>query len=443
LTADNKTGREPSGGSGTASISVFFPCYNEQANIERIVGQAVEVLEGVKCDFEVIVVNDGSTDETGPIADRLAASDPRIKPVHHCVNLGYGAALQSGFRAASKDLVFYTDGDGQFDIAQLPPLVPLMDECDIVSCYRLRRRDSAVRKANAWLWTKLVSLVFDLKIRDIDCAFKLFKREVFEGMDLTCGGAMIDTEILARAQRRGFRIIQRPVDHYPRLAGRQTGAKMKVILVIGKVFNPVWWLMGFEQFSLAIYDQPGLVGRLFERVGTIQYRVLERALEHRCVGAHWHADDVAFNTSLMVSPAALRQYAFPWFRRMVDLCHDREALAIFHSDGRLDQILEEIIEMGFDGLNPIQPGANDIGQVRQQVGGRISLLGNIDLDYTLTQGTPAEVDEEVRVRIRDLAPGGGYCLSSANSIPDYVPFENYMAMRDAWLKYGRYPIQLD
>jgi uroporphyrinogen decarboxylase len=220
-------------------------------------------------------------------------------------------------------------------------------------------------------------------------------------------------------------------------------SNMKVILVIGKVFNPVWWLMGFEQFGLAVYDNPALVERMFERVGTIQCRVLERALEHRCVGAHWHADDVAFNTSLMVSPETLRRYAFPWYRRMVDLCHQGGALAICHSDGNLDPIVEDLIDIGFDGLNPIQPEAMDIVGLKKQVGGRLGLLGNIDLSYTLTRGTPQEVEAEVKKRIRDLAPGGGYCLGSANSIPDYVPFENYLAMRDAWLKYGRYPIQLD
>jgi len=226
-------------------------------------------------------------------------------------------------------------------------------------------------------------------------------------------------------------------------ADRILPPNMKVICAIGKVFNPVWWLMGFETFCLSLVDNPALVERMFERVGSIQVRALERALEHRCVGAYWHADDVAFITSLMVSPRVLRQYAFPWFRRMVELTHDRGLITIYHSDGKLDAILEDIIDIGFDGLNPVEPAAMDIVEVKRKAEGRLGLLGNIDLAYTLTRGTPQEVDEEVRIRIRDCAPGGGYCLGSANSIPDYVPFDNYMAMRDAWLKYGRYPIQLD
>jgi uroporphyrinogen decarboxylase len=215
---------------------------------------------------------------------------------------------------------------------------------------------------------------------------------------------------------------------------------MKVVVQIGKIFNPVWWLMGFETFSMALYDNPDLIRRMFDRVGAIQLRALERALDYPCVGAYLHADDVAFNTSLMVSPEVLRRYAFPWFRRLVDLAHQAGVLAIYHSDGKLDAVLEDIIGLGFDGLHPIDPMGMDIAATKRRVAGRVGLLGNIDLRYTLTQGTPAEVEAEVRQRIWDLAPGGGYCLSSANSIPDYVPLENYLAMRRAWLRHGRYPI---
>ena len=212
------------------SISVFFPCYNEQDNVARTVEKALAVLKKLDADFEVIIVDDGSGDDTGRIADELAAADSNIKVVHHPVNLGYGAALQSGFKAAAKQLVFYTDGDGQFDIAEMPPLLPLIDRYDIVSCYRLDRRDRLLRKINGWCWTKLVCLLFGLTIRDIDCAFKLYKTKIFDDMELASTGALIDAEILARAVRKGYRITQRPVRHYPRTAGEQTGANLKVIL---------------------------------------------------------------------------------------------------------------------------------------------------------------------------------------------------------------------
>ncbi len=218
------------GGEAAVSISVFLPCYNEQDNVAHIVEQAVAVLKKVTADFEVIIVDDGSSDATGQIADEICDRDGRIRVVHHPTNLGYGAALQSGFKAASKELVFYTDGDGQFDINEMPPLLPLMAEYDVVSCYRLNRRDPFIRRINGWCWTKLVCLLFGMKIRDIDCAFKLYKREIFDNITLSSTGALIDAEILARAVQKGYHITQRGVHHYARTAGTQTGANLRVIL---------------------------------------------------------------------------------------------------------------------------------------------------------------------------------------------------------------------
>jgi glycosyltransferase involved in cell wall biosynthesis len=212
------------------SISVFFPCYNEQENVGRTVEKALDVLEKLNADFEVIIVDDGSSDKTGRIADEIAGDHEKVKVVHHGRNLGYGAALQSGFKAATKELVFYTDGDGQFDINEMPPLLNLMEQYDIVSCYRLNRRDPLIRKINAWCWTRLVCFLFGLKVRDIDCAFKLYKREIFDKIEMSSTGALIDAEILARAARKGYRITQKGVHHYPRTAGEQTGANIRVIL---------------------------------------------------------------------------------------------------------------------------------------------------------------------------------------------------------------------
>jgi len=212
------------------AISVFFPCYNEQDNVARTVERALDVLEKLNADFEVIIVDDGSMDNTGRIADEIARRNSRVRVVHHHPNLGYGAALRSGFKAATKELVFYTDGDGQFDISEMPSLLPLMDETDIISCYRLNRQDNLVRRMNGWCWTKLVCLLFGMKIRDIDCAFKLYKREIFDHIELSSTGALINAEILARAARRGYRITERGVHHYPRTAGRQTGGRPRVIL---------------------------------------------------------------------------------------------------------------------------------------------------------------------------------------------------------------------
>lgn len=221
------------------SITVFFPCYNEQENVTKVTQQALDVLEGLHADYEVIIVNDGSADDTGAVADRIAATHPRVRVVHHPRNLGYGAALQSGFRAATKDLVFHTDGDGQFDLAELPPWLPLMEEYDIVCGYRINRRDNLVRRMNGHLWTKLTCLLFSLRLRDIDCAFKLYQRAVFDNLKMESTGALISTEILARAVRKGYRITERGVHHYPRTAGKPTGGNLKVIL---RAFRELWRL---------------------------------------------------------------------------------------------------------------------------------------------------------------------------------------------------------
>jgi len=212
------------------SFSVFFPCYNEEANVENTTRAALAAFERVSDDFEVIIVNDGSRDRTGEIANRLAAEDPRVRAVHNNPNLGYGGALQRGFREARKDWVFYTDGDGQFDFAEIDLLLPLMEKYDIVSAYRLNRQDSLIRKLNALCWTTLVNLVFGLWLRDIDCAFKIFPRKLFEEIEMKSMGALIDTEVLSRAKRLGYTIGQVGVHHYPRTAGEQSGANLRVIL---------------------------------------------------------------------------------------------------------------------------------------------------------------------------------------------------------------------
>jgi glycosyltransferase involved in cell wall biosynthesis len=226
----SKGGKKVANDKTPVSISVFFPCYNEQDNIARTVQQSLDVLEKLDADFEVIIVNDGSTDKTGQIADQITKQNKNVKVVHHPENLGYGAALQSGLKAATKKLVFYTDGDGQFDINEMPSLLPLIKRYDIVCCYRINRQDNLIRRINGWCWTKLVCLLFGMKVRDIDCAFKLYKREIFDNIKLSSSGALISAEILARALREGYSLAQKGVHHYPRTAGAQTGANLRVIL---------------------------------------------------------------------------------------------------------------------------------------------------------------------------------------------------------------------
>jgi len=212
------------------SLSVFFPCYNEEANVERTTLAALRTGRRICNDLEVIIVNDGSRDRTGEIADRLAAEHCEVRAVHNKPNQGYGGALQRGFREATKEWVFNTDGDGQFDFEEIDSLLPLLQQYDIVSGYRLNRQDSLLRKINAFGWTSLVNLVFRLWLRDIDCAFKIYPRRLFDEIEMKSKGALIDTEVLARAKRLGYTIGQVGVHHYPRTAGEQTGANLRVIL---------------------------------------------------------------------------------------------------------------------------------------------------------------------------------------------------------------------
>jgi glycosyltransferase involved in cell wall biosynthesis len=223
------------------SLSLFFPCYNEEANVERVTLAALEAGRHVADDFEVIIVNDGSRDRTGEIADRLAAEHPRVRVVHNNPNLGYGGALQRGFLEANQDWVFYTDGDGQFDFNEIDKLLPLLETHDIVSCYRMNRQDPVMRKLNAWAWGRLVNLLFRFHLRDVDCAFKIYPRSLFDRIAMRSTGALIDTEILAKAHYLGYRIAQVGVHHYPRTAGAQTGANLKVIT---RAFKELFKLYG-------------------------------------------------------------------------------------------------------------------------------------------------------------------------------------------------------
>ena len=211
------------------SLTVFFPAYNEEENVERVTEAALRVVSRITDDFEIIIVNDGSTDRTGQLADALTAKYSQVRAVHNHPNLGYGGALQRGFREATKDWIFYTDGDGQFDFEELPAALELLARYDVVSAYRLDRRDSLLRKLNAFAWTALVNLMFRIKLKDIDCAFKIYPRSFVERIELRSLGALIDTEMLAKARRLGYSIGQLGVHHYPRLAGEQSGANLRVI----------------------------------------------------------------------------------------------------------------------------------------------------------------------------------------------------------------------
>ncbi|HUW11016.1 MAG TPA: uroporphyrinogen decarboxylase family protein [Anaerolineae bacterium] len=217
---------------------------------------------------------------------------------------------------------------------------------------------------------------------------------------------------------------------------------MKVVVTTGKVFTAAWQLMGFESFCFAVYDKPALVETLLKRIARLQLAAYERICEIDSVGGFWFSDDMAHADGMMVSPEILRRHVFPWYAEMVRLAHHHGKIAIFHSDGRLWRVMEDILACGFDALHPIEPKAMDIEDVRERTEGRIALIGNIDLDYPLTTGTPEAVRAQVRERIAALAPDGGYLVGSSNSIPGWVPVPNYLAMLQATFDYGTYPVNL-
>jgi glycosyltransferase involved in cell wall biosynthesis len=220
-------------GRALLSISAVLPAYNEEAIIERTVRHVAGVLACLTSEFEVIVTNDGSRDGTGAVLADLQAREPdlQLRVVTHERNRGYGAAVASGFDAARKDLVFLTDGDKQFNVDELRLFLPEIDlSTDMVIGWRRNRADPPMRKLNALGWKLLVNTLFGYTARDVDCAFKLFRRQVWESLTVYARGATFSAEFLIKARRMGFRVKEVGVSHLPRTAGRPTGARPDVII---------------------------------------------------------------------------------------------------------------------------------------------------------------------------------------------------------------------
>jgi glycosyltransferase involved in cell wall biosynthesis len=216
-----------------ARLSYFFPAHNEEANIEALVAEALETLPTLADTFEIIAVNDGSKDRTGEIADRLAAANPDIvRVVNHNPNRGYGGALRSGFEASRYELLAFTDGDRQFQIADIGRLTARLqaaDHPDVVVGYRIKRADPFIRIAYARTYKLANRIFFGLRVTDVDCACKLFRREALEGIRVESGGAFFSAELMNKVRQSGRSIAEVGVPHYARTAGSPTGAKPSVI----------------------------------------------------------------------------------------------------------------------------------------------------------------------------------------------------------------------
>ena len=203
------------------SISVFLPAYNDEATIALLVGDALALLPSLTDDFEVIVVNDGSTDRTADVLDKLARADRRVRVVHHESNRGYGSALRTGFASATKEFVFYTDGDGQYDVRELALLRPLLAEgVDIVNGYKIKRSDGWYRRALGAAYNRVAHLLFRIPIRDVDCDFRLIRRRAVERVELVSSSGSICVELIHKLHRAGCVFAEAPVHHYPRAHGR-------------------------------------------------------------------------------------------------------------------------------------------------------------------------------------------------------------------------------
>ncbi|MFV1917426.1 MAG: glycosyltransferase family 2 protein [Patescibacteria group bacterium] len=213
-----------------SELSVFFPTYNEEKNIKKVVLDAKKVLQKLAGKWEIIIVNDGSYDKTRGVAEKLAKNDKRIGVVNHKVNLGYGSALKSGFKAAKYSWVAFTDSDGQFKFSEIDKFLENMDKADLILGYRLNRADSFLRTVYTYVWGSIPVLLWGLNVRDYSCGFKLIKKKVFNSIQPLVGEEKVtQIEMLVKAKRAGFRFAEVGVQHYPREYGKQTGANVKVV----------------------------------------------------------------------------------------------------------------------------------------------------------------------------------------------------------------------
>ena len=227
-----------------AGLSVFFPAYNDSGTIASMVIRAVQAAAELTPDYEVIVVNDGSRDATAEIADELARLYPQVRVVHHPKNRGYGGALQTGFRTATKELIFYTDGDAQYDPAELAALwAKMAPGVDLVNGYKISRSDPLHRIVIGRVYHHLVSVLFGLSVRDVDCDFRLMRRSIFEKIDLSKTSGVICLEMMKKIEDAGFAIVEVPVHHYHRAFGRSQFFNFRRIAKTGVDVLRLWYAL--------------------------------------------------------------------------------------------------------------------------------------------------------------------------------------------------------
>lgn len=216
---------------------------------------------------------------------------------------------------------------------------------------------------------------------------------------------------------------------------------MGVLCNAGAIFSSLFLMMGMVSCFIEMKQGTELFTRLLKKVGEFQVKVVEILLETGSIGGIWINDDMGFHSGPLVNPKLYQKYTFPYYREIKHLVARKDAALLLHSDGNITKLLPDLAEIGFNAIHPIEPESMDIEQARQIVGNKVCLIGNLSLGFPLGTGTPEDVSRGTELLIRKMAPGGGYCFSSGNSIPDYIPYENWLAMRDTALRVGIYPVQ--
>lgn len=226
------TRAEPHGEAATLlpGLSIVLPCFNEAGNVARAVRDAMLAASRVTARHEVIVVDDGSDDATARIGARLAQTHASVRLILHTTNRGYGAAVRTGIEAARMPYVLITDADRQFDLGEIVRLVDRLEGADVVVGHRLRRNDPAGRRAAAAAWNRLVCTLYGLRLQDVDCAFKLYPRELIQSLELDSNGALFSTELLVKTLATGSTVAEVGVHHYPRVAGEPSGGNPRVVV---------------------------------------------------------------------------------------------------------------------------------------------------------------------------------------------------------------------
>ncbi|MCD6579141.1 glycosyltransferase family 2 protein [bacterium] len=224
------------------AISAFFPCYNDENTIGNMIISVEKILKKVSNNYEIIVVNDGSKDKSKEILDKFKKKYKCLKVIHHKKNLGYGAALKTGFANSTKELIFYTDGDAQYDVAELSSLLKVMSQdVDMVNGYKIWRSDPFYRKIIGNIYNMVVKFAFNIKLKDVDCDFRIIKRHVFEKVKLISNTGIICVEMMKKIQDSGFKIKQVPVHHYFRIYGKSQFFNFKRIFTVMLGLVILWW----------------------------------------------------------------------------------------------------------------------------------------------------------------------------------------------------------